>query len=98
MLISDIQQETGVVHYQSIPNLSVNCSVLEKATILFNSGATVFFTLTCILRFYIIVIRKPQGNPEYLPGRSQTFVLTIIGRILDLIFVYRFSAQLVTSE
>ena len=41
-----------------------NCGVIGSFSMFFNIGAFVFFTMTCFLRFYLIVIKKGQPQQE----------------------------------
>ena len=58
---------------------SLNCAVLEKPSLLLNTGAIVFFTMTCFLRYYLIVKNLGSLNHDTLTDSSQITKLTILG-------------------
>ena len=58
---------------------TLNCSVLEKGSVVFNTAAKVFFTMTCLLRFYLIVVRRSQPQQEILTSQLQIIIVTVLG-------------------
>ena len=73
-------EKTSVLDYESMQfDQPPTCSVIGKLSMLFNTGAYVFFTLACFVRFYLIVIKKGQPHQE-TPNSSHKFILfTLLG-------------------
>ena len=83
------------LHFQK----SLNCSVLEKGSLVFNTAAKVFFTMTCLLRFYLIVVRQSQPQQEILTSQSQIFTVTVLGfAITGLLFSLTLDDQFAFSR
>ena len=66
-------------HFQILIEPTLTCSFLEKITILFNTGCLWFFTMTCLLRFYLIVVKQASPHQELMTRPSQIIVCTILG-------------------
>ena len=62
-------------------------NVLEKATVVFNTGALVFFTMTCVLRFYLIVIRQPLPYEDTFMRPRYISALTLLGFLFTAFLV-----------
>ena len=56
-----------------------NCTVLEKPSILLNTGAIVFFTMTCFFRYYLIVIKQGSPNGDKFTSSTEILKFTILG-------------------
>ena len=75
-LPSKIPEEHGLepenIHMES----PITCSILEKSTIFFNSSALVFFSMTCCLRFHVILVKQacPDRGVSTNPSMKICFV------------------------
>ena len=56
-----------------------NCGVIGSFSMFFNTGAFVFFTMTCFLRFYLIVIKKGQPQQETRNSRLKSAGFVLLG-------------------
>ena len=65
---------------------TINCTFLEKTTILFNTGCLLFFTMNCVLRFYLIVVKQASPQRECLTSKTEIVAFTGIGFILTILF------------
>ena len=80
-----IGQEVGVVSALEYGfSRSISCRVLALAAFYFNLCALIFFTMTCSVRFYLIVVKKSMATS---PGDSTTlkmvmFSACILGHVL----------------
>ena len=64
---------------------TMNCSFLEKMSILFNTGCLLFFTMNCVLRFYLIVVKQASPQRECLTSKTEIVACTVNGFGLTLL-------------
>ena len=75
----------GLLHATILIEPTMNCSFLEKMSIMFNTGCFLFFTMNCFLRFYLIVVKQSSPSKECLTGTPEIVVCTILGFALTLL-------------
>ena len=66
---------------------SVNCAVLPMLSIIFFTPCMVFFVMSCLLRFYIIVARPANAHQETLTKPSQIIGLNLTGILVSFLYV-----------
>ena len=75
----------GLLHASILIEPTVNCNILEKMSIMFNTGCLLFFTMNCFLRFYLIVVKQASPSKECLTGKPEIVTCTLIGFALTLL-------------
>ena len=75
----------GLLHATILIEPTMNCSILEKMSIMFNTGCFLFFTMNCFLRFYLIVVKQSSPSKECLTGKPEIVTCTLIGFALTLL-------------
>ena len=66
---------------------SVNCAVLPMLSIIFFTPCMVFFVMSCLLRFYIIVARPANPHQETLTKPTQIIGLNLMGILVSFLYV-----------
>ena len=74
----------GLLHAIILIEPTMNCNVLEKLSIMFNTGCLLFFTMNCFLRFYLIVVKQASPSKECLTGTPEIVTCTLLGFALTL--------------
>ena len=73
---------------------TINCAMISKLSLLFGMPSLVFFVMSCILRFYMIVVRATNAHQEALAKPLQIIGFSITGVFVALLwFGFAFQFQ-----